>query len=72
MQRNDLKAPGIRILLFVFFLSILFSLTVPTMGKAEDAVVATTSLTAAIAKAAGAGEVKTVTPPGRNIHPSTI
>jgi zinc transport system substrate-binding protein len=68
MQRNDLKAPGIRVLLFLFFLSTLFSLTVPAVGRAADGVVATTSLTAAIAKAAGAEEVKVLTPPGQK-HP---
>jgi hypothetical protein len=67
-QRNDLKELGIRVLLFLCCLSTLFSLTVPTVGKAEDAVVATTSLTAAIARAAGAREVKILTPPGQK-HP---
>jgi hypothetical protein len=68
MQRNDLKTRGIQFLLFLFSLSTLFSLTVPTMGMSADAVVATTSLTAAIAKAAGAKEVKVLTPPGQK-HP---
>jgi zinc transport system substrate-binding protein len=68
MQENDLKITVIRVLLLFFFLSTIFSLTVPTVGKAEDAVVATTSLTAAIAKAAGAKEVKVLTPPGQK-HP---
>jgi zinc transport system substrate-binding protein len=68
LQRNDLKALGIRILLILFFLSTPFSLTFPTGAKAENEVVATTSLTAAIAKAAGAKEVKVLTPPGQK-HP---
>jgi zinc transport system substrate-binding protein len=68
MRRNSLVAPGIRVLLFLFSLSTLFSVTVPTTCKAEDTVLATTSLTAAIAKAAGAKEVKILTPPGQK-HP---
>lgn len=68
MQRNDLKITGIRGLLFFFILSTLFVLTVPAVGMAADGVVATTSLTAAIAKAAGAKEVKVLTPPGQK-HP---
>ena len=68
MQRNDLKITGIRGLLFFFILSTLFALTVPAVGMAADGVVATTSLTAAIAKAAGAKEVKVLTPPGQK-HP---
>ena len=68
MRRNARKTRGIRVLPFLFSLSTLFSLTVPTRGMSADAVVATTSLTAAIAKAAGAKEVKVLTPPGQK-HP---
>ena len=68
MRRNARKTRGIRVLPFLFSLSTLFSLTVPTMGLSADEVVATTSLTAAIAKAAGAKEVKVLTPPGQK-HP---
>jgi hypothetical protein len=68
MRKNDLKTRGMRVLLFLFSLSTLFSLTVPTMGMSADAVVATTYLTAAIAKAGGAKEVTVLTPPGQK-HP---
>ena len=59
MQTNDLR---------VFLLCSLFFFSIPAWSMAESEVVATTSLTAAIAKAAGAKEVKVLTPPGQK-HP---
>ena len=67
MKESDSKTPGIRRLLFLLMLSGLLGLT-PAPSVAQEAVVATTSLTAAIAKAAGAKQVSVLTPPGQK-HP---
>ncbi len=68
MQRSERAKNKIGILASPFVLAVLSLVAAPAQGMAEQGIVATTSLTAAIAKAAGAKEVTVLTPPGQK-HP---
>jgi zinc transport system substrate-binding protein len=68
MQIHDRRMSIMRRAVTTLVLCALLALTFPSAGSAADVVVASTSLTAAIAKAAGAKEVRVMTPGGLK-HP---